>query len=108
MAIKTIYKYEVPGKITAKVKRFLQPHMQYGKIMIWAELDEDAEERDYYVIPVGTGWIMEPGDGGLEIMEHGIYCGTVMADPFVWHIYAGDMEKCGLNLDPCFEIENPF
>lgn len=87
MAIKTIYKYEVPGKIKGKIKRFLQPQMQYGQVMIWAELDSSLPEREFIATPIGTGWEIERGDGMFDIMENGIYCGTVMDDPYVWHVY---------------------
>lgn len=80
---KRIYKYEVPCKIKAKVEKWLQPNMQYNTPVIWAEINDDVEEKEWTVIPVGTGWEWD----GI-ILNDGQYCGTVMDDPYVWHIYA--------------------
>lgn len=81
--MRTIYKYNVPGTIKGPIVRFLQPHMQNGEMKIWAELDDRLEEKEYYVLYAGTGWIVELH----EFMEHGMYCGTVMDGPWVWHVY---------------------
>ena len=85
---KRIYKYAVPGKMTGRVKRWLQPNYQYGELMIWAELDDNVEEEEWTVVPVGTGWEIEGSDA--TILDEGVYCGTVLEDDgtFIWHIYA--------------------
>ena len=93
IAVKTIYKYTVPGPIKAPVKRFLQPHMQNGQMQIWAELDDSLEEKEYYVVYAGTGWIVEPEDELHTFMEDGIYCGTVLDGCWVWHIYAIETKR---------------
>ena len=90
--MKTIYKYNVPSVIKGPVKRFLQPQMQNGVPRIWAELDDKLEEKEYYVMYVGTGWFLEPEDEEYKFMEDGIYCGTVIDGPFVWHVYAVEIK----------------
>ena len=85
--MRTIYKYNVPGSIKGPIVRFLQPHMQNGEMKIWAELDDRLEEKEYYVLDAGTGWLVEPEDELYEFMEHGMYCGTVMDGCWVWHVY---------------------
>ena len=90
MAVK-IYKYPVPGRVNAPVRRWLQPHLQDGRMMMWAELDEDLPEQSWAIVPVGTGWEMTGEDA--EFMRKGVYCGTVIDDPHVWHIYACKMGK---------------
>lgn len=82
--MKKIYKYEVPGRMTGKVSKWLQPHWQYGKLVVWAELDDNVEEKEWILVPVGTGWEME------KELDNSTYCGTVLEEdgPYVWHIYA--------------------
>lgn len=85
---KRIYKYAVPGKITGRVKQWLQPHYQNGQLMIWVELDDTMPEEDWTVVPIGTGWELEGADA--TTLDNGQYCGTVLEEdsPFVWHVYA--------------------
>ncbi len=80
---KRIYKYEVPGAIHAQVGQWLQPHMQNGKLCIWAEIDDTAPEREWIVTFVGTGWELD-----ATIPDYAQYCGTVMDGAFVWHVFA--------------------
>lgn len=85
---KRIYKYAVPGKITGRVKQWLQPHYQCGHLMVWAELDDTMPEEDWTIVPIGTGWELEGADA--TVLDNGQYCGTVLEEdgPFVWHVYA--------------------
>lgn len=85
---KRIYKYAVPGKMTGRVKRWLQPHYQYGQLMVWAELDDSMPEENWVIVPIGTGWELEGAEA--TILDSGEYCGTVLEEdePYVWHVYA--------------------
>ena len=85
---KRIYKYAVPGKMTGRVKKWLQPHYQYGQLMVWAELDDNMPEEDWVIVPIGTGWELEGAEA--TVLDNGEYCGTVLEEdgPFVWHVYA--------------------
>ena len=89
MAVK-IYKYTVPGRATAPVRRWLQPQNQNGRLVIWAELDDSLPETSWALIPVGTGWELEGEDA--KFIQSGTYCGTAIVDPYVWHVYACEMK----------------
>ena len=53
--------------------------LQYGACTMWIEVDPHAptEQRRFEI--VGTGH-------EIPLLAT-VYCGTVMVDPFVWHIY---------------------
>lgn len=92
---KRIYKYPVPGKITAPVWRWLQPRMQYGVPVVWAELDDEADVHDWIIVYVGTGWEIDENDELYKVMEEGHYCGTVEDGAYIWHVYACRADLCG-------------
>ncbi len=52
--------------------------MQEGKICLWMELEQSAEKERRKFIVVGTGWELPPDRN---------YCGTVLVDPYVWHVF---------------------
>lgn len=54
-----------------------------GEVTIWVELDPDAARVDRRFLVYGTGHPIK-GDGGYP---WDIHVGSVIADPFVWHVY---------------------
>lgn len=85
---KAIWKYQFDARdhmATSMPRGAIIRHVdnQDDCITIWAEVDTDAiadpqfETRLFRVF--GTGHDID--DGGLN------YVGTVMIDPFVWHVY---------------------
>lgn len=56
---------------------------QNGLMTLWAEMDLSAPFVSRQFVLVGTG---HPIAAGL------VYVGTIMRDPFVWHVY--EQEVC--------------
>lgn len=60
---------------------------QNGKLCLWAQVNDDHYKtgnlETLFVYVVGTG---NPLPSPLPP-----YVGTVVMDPFVWHVYAGDI-----------------
>ena len=66
-----------------RVKKFLTVQMQGPEVMLWAEVEKDGSDDDYFtIVPVWTGF-EEPIDKKME------YIGTIQ-DPYsglVYHYY---------------------
>lgn len=88
--MKTIHKYqlELAGNTSIKVpieSRILSVGNQRGNICVWVEVDtisprtnKEPTSEDVYFWVVGTGHKVPDG---LK------YVGTVIIEPFVWHVY---------------------
>lgn len=92
--MRSIYKYNImevkDGIIEGPITKLLTAQAQHGSIMVWAEVDTEAENVKYQVIPVGTGWPLDAPTGGQCILDTHQYIGIVQfADGgLVFHIYA--------------------
>ena len=54
-----------------------------GKMCFWAQVDPSAALERRQVICIGTGWPLEELDEG----KYGIFIGTAIDGPCVWHLY---------------------
>lgn len=91
--MKVIYKYEIPfnsgayGRFqveTFAVGEFLHVEMQGAAPCIWVEVDTDSAPAVEYLQVVGTGH---------EVPVGGVYLGTWLDGPYVWHLYALSEKK---------------
>lgn len=89
--MKVIYKYEIPlnlrGTVDVDMPRgaqILHVDKQGDRIYAWALVNPNAptETREFRIM--GTGRAVPDADFESEGLSH---LGTVMADPFVWHIF---------------------
>lgn len=81
--MKKVYKYKIQHeieKIHAPIVNFLTAQVQNDTICVWAEIDTNIVETDYYLSIIGTG---------CSVPEDNNYIGTVQdADGMlIWHIY---------------------
>jgi hypothetical protein len=86
MSMRTIFKYTldprisapqaIPMPLDAKIRHV---HMQHGRVTIWAEVDTQNEIQNRRFCIHGTGHPINR----IEAK----YAGTVMDDPYVWHIF---------------------
>lgn len=77
-----IYKYDAEDKLFPVGAKFLSAIIQYGRIVVYAAVDENAELEYRRIFSIGTGWEME--DNFLDNVE---FIGTVKQDPYVWHVF---------------------
>lgn len=55
--------------------------MQGDTLMLWAEVEPDAQMESRRFAVAGTGWLVPPGK----------HLGSVFQEKFVWHVY--DMQE---------------
>lgn len=82
---KTIYKYQlelsaVQGVSMPEGAEILSAANQRGSVCIWAIVDPKAEPKTRLIEVFGTGHIL-PGAKSRR------FIGTVLAEPFVWHVF---------------------
>lgn len=91
--MRSIFKYDINaakgGIIEGPITKLLTAQVQYGSIMVWAEVDTDAEKVKYEIVPVGTGWPLDAPDKQCILDTHQ-YLGTVQlaGGTLVFHVYA--------------------
>lgn len=92
--MRSIYKYDImkvkDGIIEGPITKLLTAQAQHGSIMVWAEIDTEAENVKYQVIPVGTGWSLDMPAGEQCILDTHQYIGTVQlaGGGLIFHVYA--------------------
>jgi hypothetical protein len=95
--MKSIYKYPITnsngGIIEGPITKLLTAQEQYGNIVVWAEIDTDKPNVKYRVMPVGTGWPLDPSDGKPCILDEYTYLSTVqlVTGALVFHVYYKQM-----------------
>ena len=93
--MRSIFKYDVVknGIIEGPITKLLTAQVQHGSIMVWAEVDTDAENVKYQVIPIGTGWPLDAPAGEQCILDTHQYIGTVQlaGGGLVFHVYAKEL-----------------
>jgi hypothetical protein len=69
--------------------KLLSVMLQYKALYVWARVDPSGPlvERTFYV--VGTGNPLPDEDAVWDPA----YLGSVIDDPFVWHVFVGSMER---------------
>ena len=81
----TIWKYQLRVSDRQQVimpvgATILSAHLQYGSVCLWAMVDEDLKEsQERNIEIIGTGNPIPRGDRR--------FIGTVIASPFVWHVF---------------------
>jgi hypothetical protein len=91
--MKTIYKY--PLELTDRQavsmpigSKILSVDNQNGTICVWAEVDSDVPHNRYYSFRiVGTGNPIDFTTKPNETVRPYNFLGTVIMNPFVWHVY---------------------
>lgn len=82
--MKNIFKYNLVIDRTQTVEmpahaRILSVDNQQGNLCLWAEVDPDNYKEDRVISIYGTG--------NPTSSYPGIFIGSVVIDPFVWHVY---------------------
>jgi len=62
-----------------KGAKILSVGEQRGILYLWAEVDPEADPEPRTIEIIGTGNPM--------LQEKRVFIGTVLPDPFVWHVY---------------------
>jgi hypothetical protein len=90
--MRSIFKYDVVknGIIEGPITKLLTAQVQHGSIMVWAEVDTEAENVKYQIIPIGTGWPLDAPAGEQCVLDTHQYIGTVQlaGGGLVFHVYA--------------------
>lgn len=92
--MRSIYKYDIVntgnGVIEGPITKLLTAQVQHGTIVVWAEVDTEAENVKYQIIPIGTGWPLDAPVGEQCILDTHQYIGTVQlaGGGLVFHVYA--------------------
>ena len=84
--MKGIYKYQLEVKEEQELNitglpEYLSIQMQAGRIVFWAYVDCDEEERPITFKIVGTGM-------PFEDRPNWFYLGTVQHNGYVWHVFS--------------------
>jgi len=91
--MKTIYKYalELTDRQLVSIplgSKILSVDNQNGAICVWVEVDSDVPYyRDYVFRIVGTGNPIDFPTKPNETTSPYNFIGTVIMNPFVWHVY---------------------
>lgn len=85
--MKQIWKFPIPSEgntvTMPKGAQVLSVEAQGLEIMAWAVVDLDAPLVQHHFPVYGTGHLIEAQDDVLP------FIGTVLIDPWVWHIFDG-------------------
>jgi hypothetical protein len=109
--MRSIFKYDVSaaqgGIIEGPITKLLTAQVQYGSIVVWAEVDTDTENVKYEIVPVGTGWALNLPTGKCVLDTHQ-YLSTVQlaGGAFVFHIYAKKLTT--VNVTPTNKKASPL
>ena len=86
--MKQIWKFQLDGAdklVKAPVEKWLDVKVQGDSICVWAIVNHDIPEENYYLYALGTGWPVE------KIV--GDYIGTVLDGAYVWHVFAAQVSR---------------
>lgn len=97
--MKSIFKYDIMennGIIEGPIIKILHVGVQRDKIKVWAEVDTDAPQRKFSVLPIGTGWDLSASTTAPSILDSHKYLGTIMfaddCDYLVFHVYYAEIK----------------
>lgn len=91
--MRSIYKYNIldgqDGVITGPITKIINAAEQHGNIVVWAEVDTDAPARKFQVIPIGTGWNLDPPSNKECVLDTHTFLNTIqlMDGHLVFHVY---------------------
>lgn len=97
--MRSIYKYNIMdatnGIIEGPITKILTAQMQHNAIVVWAEVDTEKPNRKFQILPIGTGWPLDPQPGKSCILDTHKYIGTVQAagGSLIFHIYAAELSQ---------------
>lgn len=109
--MRSIFKYDINaakgGIIEGPITKLLTAQVQYGSIMVWAEVDTDVENIKYEIVPIGTGWSLYSSTGKCVLDTHQ-YLGTVQlaGGTLVFHVYAKKL--VAVNVAPTNKKASPI
>lgn len=93
--MKSIYKYKIDidreqFTIRGPIVKLLTVQAQCSQICVWAEIDTDKPEREFNILPMGTGWELDK----MKHFDKMTYLGTVQlyGGELVWHMYYVELE----------------
>lgn len=93
--MRTIYKYDLSDAknniVEGPIVKLLCAGEQYGRIMIWAEVDTSLPTRKFEVFPIGTGWDLTLYKNC--VLDTHTYLGTVslFGGSYIFHVYYKDV-----------------
>ena len=93
--MRSIYKYPIDGQgyVRGPITRILTVGEQFGKIVLWAEVDTEAPEKLLHFAPIGTGWSLDPKPGEKCVLDEYAYINTVvmLGGNLVFHVYGAEV-----------------
>jgi hypothetical protein len=95
--MRSIFKYDVVeaknGIIEGPITKLLTAQVQHGSIKVWAEVDTEAENVKYQIVPIGTGWPLDAPAGEQCVLDTHQYLSTVQlaGGGLVFHVYAKEL-----------------
>lgn len=95
--MRSIYKYDIleanRGIIEGPITKILYVGEQHGSIKVWAEVDTSKPNRKFQIMPIGTGWALDPANGNECVLDSHTYLGTVMiaGGNLVFHVYGAEI-----------------
>ena len=95
--MRSIYKYDIleanRGIIEGPITKILHVGEQHGSIKVWAEVDTTKPIRKFQIVPIGTGWSLDPVNGNECVLDSHTYLGTVMiaGGNLVFHVYGAEI-----------------
>lgn len=86
--MKSIYKYPIDDGVIvdAPIESILDVQIQNGQLVAWATVCDRQPNRKILFKIFGTGWECE------DNFEFGTYLKTVQDGPWVWHIFAQEID----------------
>ena len=104
--MRSIYKYDIVnasnGIIEGPITKLLTAQVQHGAIVVWAEVDTEAPNRKFEVLPIGTGWPLDAPTGKECILDTHTYLSTVqlVGGSLILHIYYAEITSKSLKENP--------
>lgn len=95
--MRSIYKYSFmnskDGIIEGPITKLLTAQVQHGNMVVWAEVDTEKPNRKFQIMPIGTGWPLDPPAGKECILDSHTYLSTVQmgGGSLIFHIYAKEI-----------------
>ena len=91
--MRSIYKFDIlkaaNNIIEGPIVKLLSVQVQHGSIMLWAEIDTDLPNSKWSILPIGTGWPLDPPAGKQCVLDTHKFFDTIQIpdSSLVFHIY---------------------
>jgi hypothetical protein len=101
--MKSIYKYPIEDGtiIDAPIEHILDVQIQNGELVAWATIKNRQPNRKILFKIFGTGWEF------TDDFEFGTYLKTVQDGPWVWHIFAKEVDAVLTVVMPANSLAQP-